>query len=115
MRARPELALAPDGEDADDVVLLEEIVQRDVTRLSPRDDELSQFILDRATDQRVPGEYLDAIEYAIDGVGDDVHTLFAEKFSDSFEVAEGSARIRYLRQALALGRTAFFPAARART
>jgi hypothetical protein len=115
MRAGPELALVPNGEDPDDVVLLHVVVQRDVTRLSPRDDELAQLMLGRTADQRVPGEYLDRVENAVDGAGDDVRAFFAEEPRHPLEIAESPPRIRYFRQALALGRAAFFPAARART
>jgi hypothetical protein len=105
----------PDGEDADDVVLLEVVVQRDVTRFSPRDDELAQFLLHWTTDERVPGKYVDGVENAVDGIRDDGRAFLFEEFSHPLEIGEGPPRIRYFRQALALGRRAFFPAARART
>lgn len=108
-RAQPSgvarLALMPDGEDDHFVEILVEDVKRDVPCLAARNQQLSQAVLDLATDERVTAQYSNGVFDQADRARGDV--------LEPLEILERRKRVLDHPRETGFGRAGFFPATRA--
>ena len=97
----------------DNLFLLEEIVERDVTGLAPRYDELTQAMLRRPADRRVPLENLQCVENQRNRCTGGDGIIASDKVEYAVEIGSRARRELYPRHRLSRGRLAGLPAARA--
>ena len=85
------------GQDADFVSRDEESVQRNVTRLTIRNDQFPQFALDAPAHQWMGGKAADRRADCFDGADRSSRILVTQELERTLNVIERSRRIDYLR------------------
>ena len=102
----------PDREHQHRIVALFKTVQRDVAASAPRNHQLAQIRFDAAPDQRMTAQHADRLPDQFNGFECSTWIIFDQKIGQPDQIVQGLRGVDQLRQHLARGFCAFFPAIR---